>query len=189
MINDDNSSIDSGPIKKTATKTGLKQFSKLKISSLPISKQIEYIQLKEKKLAEKGRVLIYKKINEYANEEYNKLLLEIFEEDEENEEISKKKYKPVKIICNQITDEHCSNGECKRTIQFIKSVDRKKDKKDIKPIGKYTYWYVDSTIYMSSSYSSEGITVHDCFMDGLNKDEAEEFLNDINDEIYWEWFK
>ena len=164
----------------TSTDTILKKQKKT------INEQIKFIREKEKKLAKKGRVLIYKKINEYANEEYNNLLKEIFEEDESN---SKKKYKPVKIICNQITDEHCSNGECKRTIQFIKSVDRKKDKEDIKPIGKYTYWYVDSTIYMSSSYSSEGITVHDCFMDGLNKDEAEEFLNDINDEIYWEWFK
>jgi len=182
MINDDNSSIDSGPVKKTATKTGLKKFSKLKISSLPISKQIEYIQLKEKKLAEKGRILIYKKINEYANEEYNNLLKENFEEDE-------KKYKPIKILCNEITDEHYSNGDCKRTIQFINYVDRKKDKEDIKPIGKYTYWYNDSTIYITSSHSSEGILVHDCFMNGLNEDKAEEFLNEIDDKIYWQWFK
>lgn len=186
MINDDNSSIDSGPVKKTVTKTGLKQFSKLKISSLPISKQIEYIQLKEKKLAEKGRLLIYKKINEYANEEYNRLLEENFEEDKKN---TKKKYKPIKILCNEITDEHYSNGDCKRTIQFINYADRKKDKEDIKPIGKYTYWYNDSTIYMTSSHSSEGILVHDCFMDGLNEDKTEEFLNEIDDKIYWKWFK
>lgn len=185
MINDDTSSIDSWPVKKTATKTGLQKFSKLKISSLPISEQIEYIQLKEQKLAEKGRVLIYKKINEYANEEYNNLLKEIFEEDESK----KKKYKPIKIICNEITDEHYSNGDCKRTIQFINYVDRKKDKEDIKPIGKYTYWYNDSTIYMTSSHNSEGILVHDCFMNGLNEDKAEDLLTNIDDMIIWRWFK
>ena len=35
----------------------------------------------------------------------------------------------------------------------------------------------------------EGITVHECEMDGLDEDKAEDLLTNIDDMIIWRWFK
>jgi len=178
-MEEDDSSIEVlPPTKKPATKTGLKKFSKLKITSLPISHQIEYIKLKEQKILEKGRVLIYKNISTYICDKYNQLLHE-------------KNLKPIKVICSEISDKHYSKGDCKRTITIINSCDKKKE--NIKPVGKYSYWYNDSAIDITSSNISEkgieGILFQDCFMEKLSNDQAEEFFQDVDNEIYWKWFK
>jgi transcription antitermination factor NusG len=154
---------------------------------LSIDQKIKFLKEKERKIAKQGEALIYKKVNDYANKRYNEMLKDL-EEIEEIEEVESLPNK-INIICSQITDEHYSNGDCKRTIEFINKKDKKKDKSERKLVGQYVYWYTDSTIYINSEHNCEGITVHDCEMDGLDKDSAEEFLTEIDDMINWEWFK
>jgi len=153
--------------------------TKKKIS---IEQKIRCLKDKEKKIAKQGELLIYKKVNKYANEKYNEML-------QETNGIEDALNKKINIICYEIKDEHFSNGECKRTISFINKKDKKKDKADIKLVGQYVYWYTDSTIYINREHICEGITVHECEMDGLDEEKAEGLLTNIDDMIIWRWFK
>lgn len=132
-----------------------------------IQEKISIIENKISMLTMKMCILIVKKISKSANEEIKQYV----------------EKKVPKLKCVEISDTHHSNGECKRVIAFATN----KNKKEI--YASYIYWYTDSTIYLDSSTNNDGINVEECFIKGVEKQDAQSFFEFINDEINWDYFR
>ena len=137
-----------------------------------ISNKINDINNKIYILQSRARKLMVKHISEYGTE----LIKDYICENNNNN------FNNINLICKEIDDSHHSDGECKRTISFTTSA----NKKTI--IGSYSYWYTDSTIYMSDNYSNSDSN-YECNFIGLNKDVAKIFFDDIDYEINWKFFR
>jgi hypothetical protein len=131
--------------------------------------KIKIMENKIIKMNKKMEILFCKHVGEYAT----KLVIE-----------TNLDYKN-KLKCVEISDTHYSNGYCKRRIVLLEN--KQTDENDY--IGLYEYWYTDSTIYVKSQSSNDGIQVETCYIDTdhIKNIDAKSFFDEIDEQIDWDY--